>query len=63
MSAWGIVTRPGAFPTLIRSACGGASSSSASTDSRSYTTTSARRSTSSARTVRRPGSPGPAPTR
>ena len=63
MSAWGIVTRPGALPTLIRSACGGASSSSASTDSRSYTTTSARRSTSSARTVSSPGSPGPAPTR
>ena len=54
---------PGDLPAAISSAPSGASSSSADDASRSYTTTSARRRSSAPRTVRRPGSPGPAPTR
>src|SRR6266513_3067390 len=47
----------------MRSASTGASSTSDGCTRRSYTTTSARASSSAPRTVSRPGSPGPAPTR
>ncbi len=61
--SWVRSTSPGDLPAAISSASGGARSSSAGDASRSYTTTSARRSSSAPRTVRSPGSPGPAPTR
>src|SRR5437899_9724119 len=47
----------------MRSASTGARSTSDGCTRRSYTTTSARASSSAPRTVSRPGSPGPAPTR
>ena len=61
--SWVRSTRPGAFPAGISSAPAGARARSAGDARRSYTTTSARRSSSAPRTVTRPGSPGPAPTR
>src|SRR3954471_23173986 len=63
MPSWSIATRPGALPTSMRSAAGGARSSNDGWASRSWTTTSARASSSAPRTVINPGSPGPAPTR
>ena len=62
MSSWG-TGDPGDLPTSIRSAPAGARSSREISASRSWTTTSARASSSAPRTVSRPGSPGPAPTR
>ena len=59
----GEVDVAGRFARRDQLGAGGARSSSAGDASRSYTTTSARRSSSAPRTVRSPGSPGPAPTR
>ena len=59
MSSWRIVWRPGALPTSIRSAPGGARSSSSAADSRSCTTTSARRQQLRAPHRDQPGVAGP----
>ncbi len=59
--SWGI-GRPGRLPTSMRSADSGTSASTPSPTSASWTTTSAVARSRTALTVRRSGSPGPAPT-